>query len=313
MLIPVILGVVVLVFTILYVAPGDPAIMSLGENASQESIQEYREELGINGGYFDRLGRYILGLSHGDLGLSYRTRAPVAQELAQRLEKTFVIATLSILIGAAFGIICGIISAVKQYSVFDWLSTFFALLGISAPTFATGLFLIIIFSVNLNWFPASGYGLDNHLVLPVICLGIASIGMIMRTTRSSMLDVLKQDYITTAKAKGQSNGSIIFKHALRNALMPIVTVVGLQYVNLLSGSMVAEAIFSIPGSGRYMIEGIEQRNYAAVLGAVILLAVIAAVINLLTDIMYTYIDPRLRTEQTRKRKKSQGKGVARVG
>ena len=288
-LIPVLAGVVFIVFTLLYFAPGDPAYMALGDHASEADYEQYREEIGTNGTYAERLVRYYKGLLHGDLGKSYMSKKPVTDELSYRFSRTFVLATFSFVIGSIIGILMGIISAVKQYSAFDWFSTVFSLIGISTPTFATGFLFVIIFAVKLGWFPPSGWGgLDIHLVLPVMTLSFASIGMVMRATRSSMLDVLKQDYITTAKAKGQTNLSVIFKHALRNAFIPILTRCSLQYINLLSGS--------------YMVTALNKRNYAAVLGAVILLGVIAALVNLLTDILYTSIDPRLRTEQKRIRK-----------
>ena len=297
-LIPVIIGVVFIVFTLLYFAPGDPALVALGDHASEEDYEAYRESIGTNGTYLERLVRYYSGMLHGDLGVSYRTRNPVTEELSYRFGRTFMLATCSFVIGTVVGIIMGVLSAIRQYSVFDWFSTVFSLIGISTPTFATGFLFIIIFAVKLRWFPASGWnGWDSHLVLPVAVLGFASIGMVMRATRSSMLDVLKQDYITTAKAKGQTNSSVIFKHALRNALIPIITMCSLQYINLLSGSYIAESVFAIAGLGSYMVSSLNNRNYSSVLGAVILLAIIAAVINLITDIMYTFIDPRLRTEQ----------------
>lgn len=303
-LIPITVGVVFIVFTLLYFAPGDPARLALGDSASEADIQQYREELGISGSYGERLARYYKGLIKGDLGLSYKTKKPVTQELGYRFQRTFILATTSFVVGAVLGIIMGIISAVWQYSAFDWFSTVFSLLGISTPTFATGLLLIIVFAVELRWFPSSGWGgWDRHLVLPVICLGFASIGMVMRATRSSMLDVLKQDYITTAKAKGQTNMSVIMKHALGNALIPIITICSLQYINLLSGSYIAESIFAIAGSGSYMVSSLNSRNYSSVLGAVILLAVISAVVNLMTDILYTFIDPRLKTAQRQAQKK----------
>lgn len=308
-LIPIIIGVVFIVFTLLYFAPGDPAYMALGDHASEEDYEQYREEIGTNGTYLERLTRYYAGLLHGDLGKSYMTRKPVADELSYRFTRTFVLATCSFVVGAVLGILMGIISAVRQYSAFDWFSTVFSLIGISTPTFATGLFFIVVLAVKLGWFPASGWGgWDIHLVLPVVTLGFASIGMIMRATRSSMLDVLKQDYITTAKAKGQTNMSVIFRHALRNAMIPIITMCSLQYINLLSGSYIAESIFAIAGAGSYMVSALNKRNYAAVLGTVIVLAVIAAVINLLTDLLYTFIDPHLRTEQKRAKKSGQKSG-----
>lgn len=300
-LIPVIIGVVFIVFTLLYFAPGDPARLVLGDAASDEAIEAYHEELGINGTYGERLVRYYKDLLKGDLGLSYKTKKPVVDELLYRFKRTFLLATTSFVVGSVIGILMGIISAVMQYSVFDWFATVFSLIGISTPTFATGYLLILIFSLKLRLFPASGWGgWDAHLVLPVACLGFASIGMIMRTTRSAMLDVLKSDYITTAKAKGQGSLSIIFKHALGNALLPIITMCGLQYVNLLSGSYIAESVFAIAGSGSYLVTALDSRNYASVLGAVILLAVIAAICNLITDIIYTFVNPRLKTQQMEK-------------
>lgn len=314
-LIPIILGVIFIVFTLLYFAPGDPALIALGDSASPADIETYREELGINGTYIERLSRYYLGILKGDLGVSYKTRKPVIAELGFRFQRTFVIATLSLIIGGVLGVLFGIISAVRQYSFFDWFSTVFSLIGISTPTFASGLLLIIVFSVGLGWFPASGWGIDSRMVLPLACLGFASIGMIMRATRSSMLDVLKQDYIMTAKAKGQKNSTIIFKHALKNAFIPILTVISLQYINLLSGSYLAESVFSIAGSGQYMVSSLNSRNYSSVLGSVILLAVLAAIVNLMTDIMYTFINPRLKVmhqeeSELKRVKKNSNKEVA---
>lgn len=303
-LIPIIIGVVFIVFTLLYFAPGDPAMIALGDHASEADYEAYREEIGTNGTYMERLIRYYKGMVQGDLGVSYKTKKPVAEELSYRFGRTFLLATCSFVVGSIIGIIMGIVSAVWQYSAFDWFSTVFSLIGISTPTFATGLLFIVVFAVKLKWFPASGWGgWDIHLVLPVACLGFASIGMVMRSTRSSMLDVLKQDYITTAKAKGQTNMSVILKHALGNALIPIITMCSLQYVNLLSGSYIAESIFAIAGLGSYMVSSLNSRNYSSVLGSVILLAIIAAVINLITDVLYTFIDPRLKTEQKRIRVK----------
>lgn len=310
LLIPIILCVVFIVFTLLYFAPGDPAYIALGDHATEADYETYRESIGTNGTYLERLIRYYKDMLQGDLGLSYKTQKPVADELVYRFSRTFLLATCSFVIGSVIGILMGILSAVRQYSVFDWFSTVFSLIGISTPTFATGLLFIIIFAVKLGWLPASGWGgWDAHLVLPVVVLGFASIGMVMRATRSSMLDVLKQDYITTAKAKGQTNRQVIFKHALGNAMIPIVTMCSLQYINLLSGSYIAESIFAIAGLGSYMVSSLNQRNYSSVLGAVILLAITAAVINLVTDVMYTFIDPRLKTEQKRARQERKTKNT----
>ena len=222
LLIPVIAGVVFIVFTLLYFAPGDPAMIALGDSASEEDLELYRQQIGTDGTYMERLVRYYKGLVQGDLGVSYKTKKPVVNELTACFGKTFVLATCSFVVGSIVGIIMGIVSAVWQYSFFDWFSTVFSLIGISTPTFATGLLLIIVFAVKLRLLPPSGWGgFDKHLILPVMCLGFASIGMVMRSTRSAMLDVLKQDYITTAKAKGQTNASVIPWSILSTTLLPL--------------------------------------------------------------------------------------------
>ena len=297
-LIPVLLGVTVIVFTLLYFAPGDPALMALGDTATDEALDRYREELGINGTYLERLGRYVLGMVQGDLGISFKTKTPVTSELAPRLAKTMI---FSIVIG----ILLGIISAIRQYSVFDAVATGISLFGISMPMFWQGLMLILLCSVWLNWLPPSGYGSFKQMVMPVLALGVNGFATIMRTTRSSMLDVMNQDYIRTAKAKGQTYWNVILKHGLRNALIPIITVIGMQISVLLAGSTIAESIFSIAGVGKYMIDSINFRDYNAVQGAVLMVSFIAALINLFVDIAYTFADPRIKnTFVSSKKKKS---------
>lgn len=302
-LIPVLLGVTVIVFTLLYFAPGDPALMALGDTATEEALENYREELGINGSYLERLGRYVVGLVQGDLGISYKTKTPVVSELAPRLAKTMNISLWSIIFSIVIGILLGIISAIKQYSVFDAIATGISLFGISMPMFWQGLMLIIICSVWLNWLPPSGYGSFKQMIMPVLALGVNGFATIMRTTRSSMLDVMNQDYIRTAKAKGQTYWNVILKHGLRNALIPIITVIGMQISVLLAGSTIAESIFSIAGVGKYMIDSINFRDYNAVQGAVLMVSFIAALINLFVDIAYTFADPRIKNTFVSKKKK----------
>ena len=302
-LIPVLLGVTVIVFTLLYFAPGDPALMALGDTATEEALENYREELGINGSYLERLGRYVVGLVQGDLGISYKTKTPVVSELAPRLAKTMNISLWSIIFSIVIGILLGIISAIKQYSVFDAIATGISLFGISMPMFWQGLMLIIICSVWLNWLPPSGYGSFKQMIMPVLALGVNGFATIMRTTRSSMLDVMNQDYIRTAKAKGQTYWNVILKHGLRNALIPIITVIGMQISVLLAGSTIAESIFSIAGVGKYMIVSINFRDYNAVQGAVLMVSFIAALINLFVDIAYTFADPRIKNTFVSKKKK----------
>lgn len=302
-LIPVLLGVTVIVFTLLYFAPGDPALMALGDTATEEALDRYREELGINGSYLERLGRYVLGMVQGDLGISFKTKTPVVSELAPRLAKTMNISLWSIIFSIVIGILLGIISAIKQYSVFDAVATGISLFGISMPMFWQGLMLILLCSVWLNWLPPSGYGSFKQMIMPVLALGVNGFATIMRTTRSSMLDVMNQDYIRTAKAKGQTYWNVILKHGLRNALIPIITVIGMQISVLLAGSTIAESIFSIAGVGKYMIDSINFRDYNAVQGAVLMVSFIAALINLFVDIAYTFADPRIKNTFVGKKKK----------
>lgn len=299
-IIPVLIGVTVVVFTILYFAPGDPALLALGDGATPQALQAYRQQLGIDGSYPERLGRYLTGILKGDLGLSFRSRTPVAAELAKRFYITFQMSMWSIVLGIVLGVFFGIISAVRQYSVWDLLSTGAALFGVSMPMFWQGLMLILIFSVWLGWLPASGFGSWKQMIMPVLALGVNSSATIMRTTRSSMLDVLRQDYIRTARAKGQRHRVVVMKHALRNALIPIITVIGLQLSTLLAGSMICEVIFSIAGIGKYIVDSINARDYAAVQGTVLLIAFISAILNLVVDLIYTFVDPRMKTLYAKK-------------
>lgn len=294
-IIPVLFGVAIVVFTILYFSPGDPAYLALGDNATPEAVEAYRVEMGIDGTYWERLGRLLTGMLHGDLGLSFRSKTPVMDELLVRFKVTFNISAWSIVLGIILGIFFGIVSALKQNSIWDTLSTGCALFGISMPMFWQGLMLILIFSVWLDWLPASGYGTWQQMVMPVIALGVNSSATIMRTTRSSMLEVMRQDYIRTAKAKGQTYWAVVLRHALKNAMIPIVTVIGLQMGTLLAGSIVTEVIFSIAGVGKYLVDSMNVRDYNAVQGCVLLIAFVSAILNLIVDIIYTFIDPRMKT------------------
>lgn len=295
-IIPILIGVTIVVFTILYFAPGDPAYLALGDNATPEAVEAYRIEMGINGSYWEQLGRVLLGLVQGDLGTSFRSRTPVLDELLVRFSVTFNISAWSIVLGIILGIFFGIVAALKQNTILDSLCTGCALFGISMPMFWQGLMLILIFSVGLGWLPASGYGNSwTQMIMPVVALGVNSSATIMRTTRSSMLEVMRQDYIRTAKAKGQTYWMVILSHALKNAMIPIVTVIGLQLGVLLAGSIVTEVIFSINGVGKYLVDSMNARDYAAVQGCVLLIAFVSAILNLIVDIIYTFIDPRMKT------------------
>lgn len=309
-MIPVLLGVIVVVFTILYLTPGDAAQTMLGTGATEEELAAMRAKLGTDQSYIVQLGRYIKNLVlHGDFGTSWVTGRSVTTELLERFPVTMRLAALSIVIAVILGVLAGVISAVKQYSGFDNVAQVVGLIGVSIPSFWLALMLIIIFSVNLKWLPSSGLDSAKSYILPAVALGLASAAMIMRMTRSSMLDVVRQDYIRTARAKGQKEVVVIMKHALKNALIPIITVAGLQFGGLLGGSIAIESIFSIPGIGKFSVEAIKARNMPAVQGSVLLVAIAFSVINLVIDILYSFVDPRIRS-QYQKRK---GSKVARKG
>ncbi|WP_053955935.1 nickel ABC transporter permease [Inediibacterium massiliense] len=296
-LIPVLIGVAFMVFTLLYITPGDPARMALGEQASQEAVDQLREEMGINDPFLVQFGRYVYnGVVKQDIGRSYITHRPVAEELFNVFPTTLKLASLSMLIALIIGIPFGIISAIKQYSIFDSVVMVFALIGISMPVFWLGLLLILFFSVQLGWLPSSGFYSLKHMILPAITLGAQSIAIITRMTRSSMLEVIRQDYIKTARAKGQKESKVVLKHALRNALIPVITIAGIQFGILLGGAVLTEVIFSIPGVGRLMVESIKMRDYPMVQGGVLFIAVAFSIVNLLVDLLYAYIDPRIKAQ-----------------
>ncbi len=294
LVLPVLLAVTFVIFTLLYFTPGNPAKAMLGEVASPEALADLEEELGLNDPFLVRYGNYLLGLLQGDMGTSYRTDRPVAEELFSRLPTTLNLALLSILIAVAIGIPVGIISATKQYSWFDNTSMVFALLGVSMPNFWQGMVLILVFSVWLGILPVSGFTTPAHWILPAVTIGTSTAAIIARMTRSSMLEVNRQDYIRTARAKGQKESVVIMKHQLKNALIPVITVVGLQFGALLGGAVLTETIFAVPGIGRYMVEAIKNRDYPVIQGGVLLIAVIFTFVNLAVDILYAYADPRIK-------------------
>lgn len=297
MLIPVILGVSFLVFFIMSLSPGDPARTILGENAPQESVDALREELGLNDPVVVQYVNYMKDLLHGDLGKSYKSGRPVFGEIVSRFPATLKLAFWGMLFAVALSIPIGIISATRQYSAIDSISMVFALLGVATPNFWLGLMLIIAFSLNLRWFPSGGMEAGwRSLVLPVITLGTGCMANITRTTRSSMLEVIRQDYIRTAKAKGVSYKKVINKHALKNALIPVVTVIGLQFGSLLGGAVLTEAVFSWPGVGTFLVNSIKAKDTPAVLGCVIVFSICFSIVNLCVDLLYAYIDPRIKSK-----------------
>jgi peptide/nickel transport system permease protein len=294
MLIPVILGVTFIVFTLMYITPGNPAKLILGEMASESAVKQLEEEMGINDPFLVQYGNYIKNLVvHQDMGISYITKRPVMGEILSAFPATLKLAGLSILFAIIIGIPIGIISAVKQYSIFDNISMVFALIGISMPVFWLGL---LLFSVKLQWLPASGFNSFKQMILPAVSLGAQSVAVITRMTRSSMLEVIDQDYVRTARAKGQKESVVVLKHSLGNALIPIITSIGLQFGGLLGGAVLTESIFSIPGIGRLMVESIKMRDFPMVQGSVLFIAISFSLVNLLVDLFYAFVDPRIKSQ-----------------
>lgn len=297
LIIPVLLGVTLLIFTINEFSPGDPAFAILGSEASTEQIEQLREDLGLNKHFLIRYGLYLKGIfTKFDLGTSYQTGRPVRDEILARYPVTIALTLCCVAFATIIGIPLGVISATKQYSLFDYFAMILALFGASMPNFWLGLMLILVFSLNLRLLPASGYGSPIYWILPTIALGVRSIATITRTTRSSMLESVRQDYIRTARAKGLSEGKVIYKHALKNALIPVVTIIGLLIGSGMGGALVIEAIFAIPGLGSLLVNAIINQNYPVIQGCVLFVAIVIGIINLLVDILYAYIDPRIRTQ-----------------
>ena len=296
-LIPVLLGVAFCVFTLLYLTPGDPARMVLGDLATEEAVQEFRNREGLNDPFLVQFGNYVWkAVTKGDIGRSYVTKRSVAQEVLAAFPATLKLSALAMVIAILVGLPCGILSAIKQYSLFDTVTMIFAMIGLSMPVFWLGLLLILLFSVRLRWLPSSGFGTFKATILPAVSLSAQAISKVTRMTRSSMLEVVRADYIRTARAKGQKEFVVIWVHALHNALIPVVTLCGLQFGHLLAGAILTESIFAIPGVGRLMVSSIMQRDYPMVQGGVLFIAIAFSIVNLLVDLVYAYIDPRIKAQ-----------------
>lgn len=304
MMIPVLIGVTFVVFCIMDMTPGNPAQMILGEAATPESIAKLEEELGLNGSLIERYIRYMADLVTGDMGVSYKNGLSVAEQIFEKLPNTILLASSGVLVAVCIGIPMGIISARKQYTLFDNFAMLFALIGTSMPSFWLGLLFVIIFSLNLGILPASGMGAGGletlkSLILPALTIGTGTAAVIARMTRSSMLEVIRQEYIDTARSKGIKESRVVTKHMLKNALIPIVTVIGLQFGLLLGGSVMTESIFSWPGLGRYVLEAINMKDTPVVMGSVIVMSVLFSMVNFCVDILYAYIDPRIKSQYKR--------------
>jgi len=323
-IIPVIIGVTVIAFALIHLAPGDPARTMLGQHATQTEINEIREKYGLDKPLYIQYFVWLGDVLHGDLGRSILTHEQVVTEIGARFPNTIELAIAAMIFAIIIGGLAGIISATKQYSLTDYSVMGVALFGISMPVFWLGIMLMMIFGVFLGWLPIGGridllipftritgfMVIDSiitfngaalasvlvHLILPAIALGTIPMAIIARVTRSSMLEVLRQDFIRTERAKGLSEKIVIYKHAVRNALVPVVTVIGLNFGLLLSGAILTETIFSWPGVGRLVVNAVYARDYPLVIGCILVFALVFVIVNLITDILYTYIDPRIHYE-----------------
>lgn len=295
MLIPVLIGVSIIVFSILHLTPGDPALVALGEFAPPEQLERLREQLGLNDPPHIQYVRWLTKALQLDLGQSIRSNRPVVQEIKDRLPATGELALYAVALAALIGIPAGIVSATKPNSILDHILTVLALAGVSLPTFWQAHMLIMIFAVQLGVLPASGrLGGWEYLVLPVITLGTSAAASITRMTRATMLEALQQDYVRTARAKGLAEWGVVLRHTLRNALIPVVTVIGLEFGGLMAGAVVTETIFAWPGIGRLAVDAIRTRDFPLIQGVIMTFALSYVLINLVVDLMYALLDPRLR-------------------
>lgn len=305
-MIPIILGVAIVVFTLMTFCPGDPAQIVANGPATEEELHYIREGLGLNDPFFIRLGRFLSDtFIHFDFGKSWNTNADIAASIAERLPRTFSLSLATLLISVGIGIPLGIIASVNQGRIGDNISMFIALVGISIPSFWLAMLLVILFSVKLGWLPPFGIGGIKYYILPALAGCTGGIANFARQTRSSMLDVIRSDYITTARSKGMPESIVVLKHALKNALIPIITMIGTHFGQMLGGAMVLETIFSIPGMGSFIIGGVNSRDYPVVQAGSILLAVVFSVSMLVVDLLYAAVDPRIKAQYS---SSSKGKG-----
>ena len=302
LIIPIVLGVTFIVFTILALTPGDPASLILGTGATQDDIDRINRELGFDQPFLKRYFNYLYNaVVRQDLGYSYQFKTSVWANIMQRLPISFLVTILGLGFAAAVGIPLGVLSAVKQYSLLDTMPTIIALFLAAIPTFWLGLMLMLFFALELRWLPSTGIGTWRHFVMPTIALGLPYAAQQLRFARSSMLETIRQDYIRTARAKGAPENIVIWKHALKNALLPIITIIGVNFSLILGGAVVTETLFSIPGLGSMVVTGIKMKDVPMVMGAIIVLSIICSLVILLIDILYAYIDPRIKAKYSKMR------------
>lgn len=290
----VVLGVACLVFLLIHLIPGDPVEVILGENARPADREALRQALGLDRSLWVQLGQFLQGLTQFDLGTSLYSRRPVVELLAERLPATMELALAALLVAMIIAFPLGVLAATRQGTVWDRAATALALIGVSVPNFWLGPLLILVFSIGLGWFPVSGRTGLSSLVLPALTLGSAMAAILSRMVRAALLEVLGEDYIRTARAKGLPAGQVLWRHALRNALLPVITVLGLQLGALLGGAVITEVVFAWPGIGQLTVESIQRRDYPVVQGCVLLISLAYVVVNTLTDLVYAWADPRVR-------------------
>jgi len=291
--VPTLFGVLVVTFLLLNVIPGDPVLEMVGERADSATIARLRAELRLDDPLPVQFGHYLWGVVRGDLGRSYITRRPIARDLAERFPKTAQLALAAMVFAALSGITLGVLAAARPGGVVDRVAMLLSYLGVSFPVYWVGMLLILLFAVALRWLPASGSGGLAYLILPALTLGMRSVAFLARMTRGAMLDVLSSDFIRTARAKGLSELAVVGRHAFRNALIPVITVLGLDVGNYLTGSLLTETIFAWPGVGRYVLAAIERRDLPAIQGSILFMSVVFVLVNLLTDLVYAKADPRI--------------------
>lgn len=301
LMIPVILITSFLIYAAMNMTGGDPVLALAPDNASEAQLEMIREELGLNDPFIIRYFKYMGGMLRGDLGTSYVTKKDVFDAYIQRLPATIQLACASVFVAVLIAIPLGIYTAIRQNTWKDNLGMVFALFGVSMPNFWFGLMLMLLFSLKLGWLPSNGRNSPLSLILPAVTVGMGLAALITRTTRSSMLDVLRQDYMRTARAKGADEKRVIFRHGLKNALIPIITVVGMQLSNVLTGSVLAETVFAWPGVGRLIFDSISKRDTPMVTGAIIMSCILMSIVNVLVDVVYAFFDPRIKAQYMKKR------------
>jgi peptide/nickel transport system permease protein len=299
LLIPILLGVTLIIFSIMSLTPGDPGTLILGPNAPKTAVAQLNHELGFDRPFLVRYASYIVNALRGDFGRSYITNKPVFREIFARFPTTLALAALGTLVSVVIGLPLGILSAVKQYSALDVACTMVAMVMGSIPGFWLGMLMILLFSLQLGWLPSYGIGSFRNFVMPALTLGVTTAAYLLRTTRATMLETVREDYIRTARAKGAPEKVVIWTHALKNALLPIITTIGIDFASLLGGTILIESVFAMPGVGTLILTSIRMKDLPQVMAAAVFLAALFCIVMLLVDLVYAYVDPRLRSRYVR--------------